>query len=191
MGQQNDCLKVLVSWISILPVCTSQQHPDWATVVQSCATDGKKAVLFVCLGNICRSPTAEAVFTDVVKKAGVESQFMIDSCGTGGGSPDWYLPGGFSYHEGTQHFLSECILNHISCGESRFRAGTASALIHLLCTLFPLHCLSVCTVRTLLGLDRTCTSSAHELFAMEIPGDSTSVRTPDSGVCRGAGHRFV
>ena len=27
-------------------------------------------------------------------------EFDIDSCGTGGGSPDWYLPGGFSYHEG-------------------------------------------------------------------------------------------
>lgn len=64
------------------------------------ATDGKTAVLFVCLGNICRSPTAEAVFTDVVKKAGVQNEFEIDSCGTGGGSRDWYLPGGFSYHEG-------------------------------------------------------------------------------------------
>ena len=73
---------------------------SWGLSVQACAADGKTAVLFVCLGNICRSPTAEAVFTDVVKKAGVEGDFVIDSCGTGGGSPDWYLPGGFSYHEG-------------------------------------------------------------------------------------------
>ena len=28
------------------------------------------------------------------------AQFEIDSCGTGGGSPDWYMEGGFSYHEG-------------------------------------------------------------------------------------------
>lgn len=69
-------------------------------LLQVHATDGKTAVLFVCLGNICRSPTAEAVFTDVVKKAGVQNEFEIDSCGTGGGSSDWYLPGGFSYHEG-------------------------------------------------------------------------------------------
>lgn len=57
-------------------------------------------VLFVCLGNICRSPSAEAVFQAVVKKRGVADQYSIDSCGTGGGSSNWYLDGGFSYHEG-------------------------------------------------------------------------------------------
>lgn len=36
----------------------------------------------------------------VVERAGVADQFEIDSCGTGGGSSNWYLPGGFSYHEG-------------------------------------------------------------------------------------------
>lgn len=30
------------------------------------------------------------------------TQFDIDSCGTGGGSPDWYMEGGFSYHEGDE-----------------------------------------------------------------------------------------
>lgn len=54
----------------------------------------------MCLGNICRSPTAEAVFNDVVNKAGVAEKFSIDSCGTGGGNPDWYKEGGWSYHEG-------------------------------------------------------------------------------------------
>lgn len=61
---------------------------------------GKTKVLFVCLGNICRSPTAEAVFKKVVEDAGLSHQFEIDSCGTGGGSPDWFMEGGFSYHEG-------------------------------------------------------------------------------------------
>ncbi|CAB4394293.1 uncharacterized protein OCT59_010960 [Rhizophagus irregularis] len=41
-------------------------------------------VLFVCLGNICRSPMAEAVFAHTVKKKGLESQFRIDSAGTAG-----------------------------------------------------------------------------------------------------------
>eukprot|EP00879_Flechtneria_rotunda_P013514 GHRR01014111.1.p1 GENE.GHRR01014111.1~~GHRR01014111.1.p1 ORF type:complete len:272 (+),score=72.18 GHRR01014111.1:539-1354(+) len=62
----------------------------------------KTSVLFVCLGNICRSPTAEAMFRAVVEKAGVTDQFDIDSCGTGGGSPNWYMLGGFSYHEGDE-----------------------------------------------------------------------------------------
>lgn len=51
-------------------------------------------------GNICRSPAAEAVFTAKVKEAGLESKFRIDSCGTGGGSYNWYQDGGYSEHEG-------------------------------------------------------------------------------------------
>ncbi len=41
-----------------------------------------KKVLFVCLGNICRSPSAEAVFTKSVKDAGLADEIHIDSCGT-------------------------------------------------------------------------------------------------------------
>lgn len=41
-------------------------------------------VLFVCLGNICRSPTAEATFRAVVEKRGVADRFVIDSAGTAG-----------------------------------------------------------------------------------------------------------
>lgn len=42
----------------------------------------KKKVLFVCLGNICRSPSAEAVFTGLVKNKGLSINFEIDSAGT-------------------------------------------------------------------------------------------------------------
>ena len=44
-------------------------------------------VLFVCLGNICRSPSAEGVFRQVVQQSGFESRIAIDSCGTG----DWHV----------------------------------------------------------------------------------------------------
>lgn len=39
-------------------------------------------VLFVCLGNICRSPMAEFVFKDMVNKKGLEKNFFIDSAAT-------------------------------------------------------------------------------------------------------------
>lgn len=41
-----------------------------------------KKILFVCHGNICRSPMAEFVMKDLVKKAGLESQFYIESAAT-------------------------------------------------------------------------------------------------------------
>ncbi len=50
------------------------------------------SVLFVCLGNICRSPSAEGVFRSLVEKSGLEDSIRIDSCGTGhwhiGKAPD-------------------------------------------------------------------------------------------------------
>lgn len=42
----------------------------------------KKRILFICLGNICRSPTAEAVFKHKIKMKKIESHFSVDSAGT-------------------------------------------------------------------------------------------------------------
>tara|TARA_B100000945_G_scaffold313402_1_gene309456 strand:+ start:821 stop:1294 length:474 start_codon:yes stop_codon:yes gene_type:complete len=47
----------------------------------------KISVLFVCLGNICRSPAAEAIFLDLVKKKGLAEVFIVDSAGTG----SWHI----------------------------------------------------------------------------------------------------
>lgn len=44
-------------------------------------------VLFVCLGNICRSPTAHGVFESMVWQAGLNDQIAVDSSGTG----DWHV----------------------------------------------------------------------------------------------------
>lgn len=44
-------------------------------------------MLFVCLGNICRSPTAEAVFRHLVDQEGLAERIEIDSAGTG----DWHI----------------------------------------------------------------------------------------------------
>jgi protein-tyrosine phosphatase len=42
----------------------------------------KYSVLFVCMGNICRSPTAEGVFRHHVKEAGLDTRILVDSAGT-------------------------------------------------------------------------------------------------------------
>ena len=42
------------------------------------------SLLFVCLGNICRSPAAEGVFLNLLHSKGVQDQFVVDSAGTGG-----------------------------------------------------------------------------------------------------------
>ena len=44
-------------------------------------------VLFVCLGNICRSPTAESVFRQRLSDAGLDAQVAVDSAGTS----DWHV----------------------------------------------------------------------------------------------------
>jgi protein-tyrosine phosphatase len=56
-------------------------------------------VLFVCLGNICRSPMAEAVFRHKVSAAGLGDRIEADSAGTG----DWHL--GEPPHPGTRRTL--------------------------------------------------------------------------------------
>ncbi|VBB46688.1 putative Protein-tyrosine-phosphatase [uncultured Paludibacter sp.] len=49
-----------------------------------------KSILFVCLGNICRSPMAETIFNKVVKENGKSVQFQVDSAGL------------LDYHEGEE-----------------------------------------------------------------------------------------
>lgn len=56
-------------------------------------------VLFVCMGNICRSPMAEAVFQDMVNKAGLTDKIESDSAGTGG----WHV--GEPAHSDTLNIL--------------------------------------------------------------------------------------
>ena len=74
-------------------------------------------VLFVCLGNICRSPMAEAVFRSLVQEAGLANQIDIASAGTGG----WHA--GESPHRGT---LAVLRAHQIEVGRKRAQQLTRS-----------------------------------------------------------------
>lgn len=62
-------------------------------------------VLFVCLGNICRSPMAEAIFRKKVSEAGLDDAIEVDSCGTS----SWNE--GDMPHQGTRDILAKLDLD--------------------------------------------------------------------------------
>jgi protein-tyrosine phosphatase len=74
-------------------------------------------VLFICLGNICRSPMAEAVFRQFVKEAGLSNQIDVESAGTGG----WHA--GERPHPGAVNILKQ---NQIEIGAKRARQVSRS-----------------------------------------------------------------
>ena len=59
-------------------------------------------VLFVCLGNICRSPMAQIVFENMIKELGIESDFEVDSAGTEGYNEACHA----GIHRGTKDILT-------------------------------------------------------------------------------------
>jgi protein-tyrosine phosphatase len=65
-------------------------HPAWLALTSSffpifafySEQISMKKILFVCLGNICRSPSAEAVFNSLIERKGLENELQCDSAGT-------------------------------------------------------------------------------------------------------------
>ncbi|EMT50616.1 MULTISPECIES: low molecular weight protein-tyrosine-phosphatase [Brevibacillus] len=84
-------------------------------------------VLFVCLGNICRSPMAEAVFRHMVASEGMSSQISIDSAGIGG----WHA--GEPPHSGTRKVLSGKGIAHESLKARQITQDDFSTFDYIVC----------------------------------------------------------
>jgi protein-tyrosine phosphatase len=72
--------------------------------MQAGSQPGRIAILFVCHGNICRSPLAEGVFKHLVVERGLERQFHVDSAGTY--ALDGQLPHPLGVQVAQQHGIS-------------------------------------------------------------------------------------
>jgi protein-tyrosine phosphatase len=73
-------------------------------------------ILFVCHGNICRSPMAEFIFKDLVKKQGLENEFYVESCATS--NEEIYNGVGNPIYPPARAELEK---HKISCGDKRAR----------------------------------------------------------------------
>lgn len=62
---------------------SSKISPSTARLIERLRAKDHISILFVCLGNICRSPAAEGVMQAVVDEEGAAARFTIDSAGTG------------------------------------------------------------------------------------------------------------
>lgn len=60
-----------------------RRHAAAPAMVLNSPDSGRTSVLFVCLGNICRSPLAEGIFAHLVREAGLADRFLVESAGTG------------------------------------------------------------------------------------------------------------
>lgn len=67
---------------SALPFCLFKRYNAVGKVSQASVDMEKIKVLFVCMGNICRSPTAEGVFAKLIKEQKLDVHFLLDSAGT-------------------------------------------------------------------------------------------------------------
>ncbi|GAB1154089.1 protein-tyrosine-phosphatase [Paenibacillus illinoisensis] len=84
-------------------------------------------VLFVCLGNICRSPMAEAVLRHKIEERGLQQQIQVDSAGTG----DWHI--GKPPHEGTRKLLDSYQISYANMAARQFGSADFDQFDYIVC----------------------------------------------------------
>ncbi|NUU79458.1 low molecular weight protein-tyrosine-phosphatase [Paenibacillus xylanilyticus] len=84
-------------------------------------------VLFVCLGNICRSPMAEAVLRHKIEERGLNHQIQVDSAGTG----DWHISK--PPHEGTRNLLDTYQIPYANMAARQFGSADFEQFDYIVC----------------------------------------------------------
>ena len=134
-------------------------------------------VLFVCMGNICRSPTAEGVFRKRVQEKGFTDRIFIDSAGT------------HSYHVGSSpdnRAQGAALKRNVDLSKLRARQFSSSDLDEFDYVLV----MDKSNLRDVLSLRESGQKSTVKLF-LEYAKDSTVQEVPDPYYGGGRGFEYV
>ncbi|WP_277469263.1 MULTISPECIES: low molecular weight protein-tyrosine-phosphatase [unclassified Paenibacillus] len=121
-------------------------------------------VLFVCLGNICRSPMAEAVLRSKIAKRRLTESIKVDSAGTG----DWHI--GKVPHEGTRRILDQKGISYADMTARLVDSSDFDSFQYIIC----MDNSNAENVRKLPGGDK-----AELLFFMDLLPDEELREVPD------------
>ncbi|WP_053376205.1 low molecular weight protein-tyrosine-phosphatase [Paenibacillus sp. FJAT-27812] len=129
----------------------------------------KARILFVCLGNICRSPMAEAVMRYQVTRANLADVIDVDSAGTG----DWHL--GHPPHEGTRKQLDEHQISYQGMKARLVTSNDFASFDYIVC----MDTNNLRDVRKLLSASKGAKEHDRLFTFMELLPDRGTADVPD------------
>jgi protein-tyrosine phosphatase len=120
-------------------------------------------ILFVCLGNICRSPMAEAVMRHLIEREGLKDRVIVDSAGTG----SWHI--GKPPHAGTRRALDRRGIPWDGIRARRITAKDLDEFDYIICM----------DTDNRRDVERIGRGRARVMSFMELVGDAGSPDVPD------------